>query len=180
MTSLLSPDDARIVVTTALSDADLQTIIDREEAEVVRRFGAHYAASPPITETLEGGACQLTFRRRLASVTSVTEAYYLGDTAVTLTANLDYYVFAAQGLLTRLPEGVRWGRIVAVTYVPYDDSSLRKQVIIELVRIAVNEATGEAETVAGLGYTISHGSRSAWDWRALREAQYARLLISRM
>ena len=153
-----------------LSSSDLQTVIDREEAEFVRRYGANYPGS--LTEIVHGGGQSIYLKRAITTITSVVEYLWLGDTApVTLTAT-DYYVWAAEGRLQRVLTAGRWGHVVTVVYVPADDSTPRKQVLIELVRLAVEETN--AATISGLSFSISSG-KSATDWQAKREQLYGRL-----
>ena len=42
MPSLVPIEEVRSQVQTGLNDAQLQRIVEREEQEIVRRFGAHY------------------------------------------------------------------------------------------------------------------------------------------
>lgn len=153
-----------------LTDEQLQFVIDREEAELVRRYGYPTGSR---TETIDGYDRAVFTKRRISSVSAVTETYALGDTATTLTANTDYYVRAELGMIIRLPEYIRWARLVTVTYTPVDDSNLRKQVLVELVRLTTNQDTGS--TISGLGYSISGGPKDTLAWQANRESLYARL-----
>lgn len=167
--SLLTAGELRLQVQSGLSNSDLQTIIDREEAEVIRRYGAHYAdAVTTITEVCSGGQCSIFLKRRIGSVSSITEAQSLGGTQSTLTST-QYHIVANEGRIIRLSEGTRWGRYVSVSYVPADDTALRKQVLIELVRQALEQTAMKSENVAG------EYSYQAPDWEAQRRALYRRL-----
>jgi len=150
-----------------LSDVNLQTIIDREEAEMVRRFGAHSGSR---AEVVKGGGVNVFTRRPIASITSITQVEYLGDTATTTLTTADYYPWLSEGRIQHLWGG--FGPAVTVTYTPVSEDDLRKAVLIELVRVGVSQDTGQA--VSGLGYSIS-GSKGAGDWNAQRERIYARL-----
>lgn len=150
-----------------LSDANLEAIIDREEAELIRRFGAHTGSR---AEIIQGGGVNIFTRRPISSITSITQVMYLGDTATTTLTTDDYYPWLLEGRLQHL-WGL-WGPAVTVTYTPVDDTELRKAVLIELVRVGVSQDTGQA--VSGLGYSIS-GSKGAGDWNIQRERIYARL-----
>lgn len=161
-----------------LGDTQLQAIIDREEAEIVRRFGANWTGGA-VSETVHGGGGSIYLKRAAASISSVIEYLYPGDTApVTLTSN-DYYLWPAEGRIERLPWGVsasmRWGTPVTVSYIPTDDTNLRKQVLTALVQIAIEAvAPGAGETTSGLGYTLGKSSaRVSSEGR--RSDQYARL-----
>lgn len=165
--SLLTAAELRLQVQSGLSNADVQTIIDREEAEIIRRYGAHYDGSA-ITEVCSGGSCSVFLKRRIGSVSSITEAQSLGGTQTTLTST-QYHIVANEGRIIRLSEGTRWGRYVSVVYVPADDSALRKQVLIELTRQALEQTAMKSENVAG------EYSYQAPDWEAQRRALYRRL-----
>lgn len=156
--SLLTVAECKAQVRTSLTDAQLQSVIDREEAEIVRLYGAHYVdGSTTVTETLEGGTRSLYLRRRLTSVSSITEYQTSDATSGTLlTAVADYRVWAAQGRIERMPStavsgfGVgTWGAIVAVVYIPFDDSNARKAAIVDLCRLALERTALKAESIAG-------------------------------
>jgi hypothetical protein len=163
----------------ALSSTDLQTIIDREEAELVRRFGAHYSASP-LTETAHGGGHAIYLKRQIGAITSIVEYLYPGDTAPTTLVAADYYVWGQEGRIERLPYGTTaascWGKVITVVYTPIDDSDLRRMVLIELLRIATEQTTSGGGGVAGLGFSVTAGGDATGaNWARQREAQYARL-----
>lgn len=174
MTSLVSTSDVNALgAGGGLGDTDLQSIIDREEAEMVRRFGAHTGSR---AETVHGGTGSIYLKRAISSITSISEYLYLGDPAPLTLVATDYYVWSDEGRIQRLYGGYapfRWGPMVIVTYTPVDQSDLRKQVLIELVRLATNQDTGAS--ISGLGYSISGGPKDTSAWQASREALYARL-----
>jgi hypothetical protein len=156
-----------------LSDADLQVVIDREEAELVRRFGANYVALTPVSETVHGEGKSIYLKRQIGSVSSIVEYIYLGDTAPATLVAADYYAWLDEGRIERID--ARWGRVVVVSYIPVDDSELRRMVLIELVRIATEQSTAGG-SVSGLSFSIgSSGDTTGAGWAAQREAQYARL-----
>lgn len=164
--SLVEIADVRALIKTGESNTNLQALIDRIEDDIVRRFGAHYVGgSTTVEESVEGGAENIYLRRRIGSVDTITERVYLGDTATELEAT-DYYAWAAQGRIQRLPEGRAWGRLVTVTFVPHDDNAQRKQVIIDLVRLDLERTGKQSENVAG------EYSYTAPEW----ELERARLL----
>lgn len=157
-----------------LADADLQVLIDREEAEIVRRFGAHYVdGSTTVSETVPGGRKSIYLRRAVGSVSSIQEYAYLGDTAPITLTSTDYYTWGNQGRIERLTQSV-WGAVAIVVYVPVDDRDLRRQAIIELVRLGAAQDTGQS--VSGLGYSIS--GQDTQDWQQARAMQYARLSMA--
>lgn len=156
--SLLTVTQLKAQIRSSLSDAQLQSVIDREEAEVIRLYGAHYVdGSTTVSETMEGGLRNLYLRRRLTSVTSITE-YQTSDSTdgTVLTAVSDYRIWAAQGRIERMPStnvsgfgvGV-WGAIVTIVYVPADDNDLRRAAIIDLCRLALERTALKSESIAG-------------------------------
>lgn len=151
-----------------LDAVTLQTIIDREEAELVRRFGANYPG--PLTERAKGGALNLYLKRPISAVTSITEYAYPGDTAPATLVAADYEVWGEEGRIRRVD--ARWGYLASVVYTPTDDSGLRRLVLLELVRLNTAQDTGGS--VSGLTFSIA-GSGGAPTFAAQRGVQYARL-----
>lgn len=160
--TLVSVEEVRDLVTTPLDDARLAAVIEREEQVVIERYGAHYVdEDTAITETHAGeGEKNLYLRRAISSVEDVEEKSSLTADAETLTEGDDFYVWADEGRLERLYG--TWGAVVAVEYVPADDSVKRKQAIIELVRLALERTAMRSENVAG------EYSYQAPDWEAER------------
>lgn len=177
--SLLTIAQAQALgVGLGLSDSDLQTIIDREEAELVRRFGAVYTGAA-ISETLEVGECErfVYLLRQITSVSSIIEYLYPGDTAPVTLVAADYFVWAKTGRIKRVSTASYWGQVVVVTYIPVDDRDLWRMVLAELVRIATEQtATSGGGSVSGLGFSVSEsGGGGGANWSNLRAAQYARI-----
>lgn len=167
--SLVTLTHLRAMVTTGLDDTQLQTIIDREEAEVVRRYGAHYVDSvTTIVETYQptGLMRNVFLRRGISSIASVTEQRSLSS-QVTPVASTDYAAWYEQGRLERV--NGTWGAVVNVTYVPQNDRDLRRQVIIELVRLALEQTAMRSESIAG------EHSYTAPEWEQVRVQLYRRL-----
>jgi hypothetical protein len=164
-------DEVRAVVSTDLTNVELMEVVSREEQELIRRAGAHTSA---ITEVRPGKRKSIYLSRAVSSISSVSEYIYLGDTtAQTLVANTDYVVWEDQGRIERL-DGL-FGAKVTVVFTPSDDRDLRKQVLIELVRIALNQSNYSSEKVEGVEDSYSY--TTAKDWGAAREQQYARLTM---
>ncbi len=158
--SLLSVAELKAQVRTSLSDADLQQVINREEADVIRLYGGHYVdASTTVSETLHGGSRNLYLRRGVTTVVGVTEYLTLEDTTGAALTTTEHHPWSAEGRIERLPStaisqllgggGVRWGEAVTVVYVPADDNDLRKAVIIDLCRLALERTAMQSESVAG-------------------------------
>jgi hypothetical protein len=74
--SLVTVAALRLKVKTGLSDANLQTIIDNEEAALVAKFGAHGDGVTPVTELAQRVGPSVYLGRRAVSVTTVTVATY--------------------------------------------------------------------------------------------------------
>lgn len=165
--SLVTPDDVRAFVPNGKTDAQLQDLLERIEDEIIGLYGAHYVdADTPISETVDGTNQRSVYlKRQIQSVVRVSEILYLGAEATTLTS-ADYFVWNKQGRLERLPAlgaarqlgigGWTWGQVVTVEYVPVDDSSKRKQVILELARVDLARTGLKSESIAGeYSYTAS-------------------------
>lgn len=152
--SLTTILEVRALVSTGLSDADLQTVIDRIEAEITAKIGAPQtdALATELVRTLRGAGENLFLPTEIHSVTSIVE-----DTA-SLTAT-EYQVWSG-GVIERLPLGAHWGDRVVVTYKPADDRSLRKSVVIDLVRLALNQTGLKSESIGG-EYSYTAGEN--WD-----------------
>lgn len=163
--SLVTVDEVRQMVTTGMLDTPLQEIIDREEAIMVERCGAHYVnTTTRNTETLRGGYTKLHLQQKITSVYRVTE-----DGVVLSQTNGDFRVWEREGCLERLPSGSLWGAVVVVLYVPYDDNTRRKAVLIELVRLALDRMSMASESVAG------EYSYTAPDWEYERARLFRQL-----
>jgi hypothetical protein len=162
--SLVTVARIRAHVQTDLDDTTLQTIIDDEEAEMVRRCGAHGDGVTAVTETIAGTTGGALFLSRpFVSITSIT--------ANGSTVPASYYTaYAGQGQLVLLSGSASWVAPVVVTYVPIDDRARRRMVIVELVRVALEQTSMKSESVGG------EYSYSAPDWEAKRAALYRRLL----
>lgn len=176
--SLLTIAQAQALgVGLGLSDADLQVIIDREEAELVRRFGAVYTGAA-ISETTHGGGHSIYLKRGIGTASSIVEYLYPGDTAPVTLVAADYFVWSDEGRIERVSTASCWGAVVAVSYIPTDDRDLWRMVLAELVRIATEQtATGGGGGVSGLGFSVSEsgGGSAGANWGNLRAAQYARI-----
>lgn len=150
--SLTAVAEVRALVATTLTDAQLQIVIDRVEADITERIGAPYTdANTTISETVAGGYADLYLKRPISSVSTVTEYSSLSsESGEALTAaDGDFFVWPNEGRLVRLANGGRWGARVVVAYVPADDRHKWKQAVTDLVRLIVNHQAMKAESVAG-------------------------------
>lgn len=167
--TLLDVATLRAQVQTGIDDTQLAALIAREEAEIVSRYGAHYIDGvTPISETVAGGMRSLYLKRRIGSISGISEAQTLGGTATALLASA-YYLWPNEGRITRLPEGALWGCSVVISYVPQDDRPLRTQVLIELLRLALEQTAMKSENIA------SEYAYQAPDWELTRKRLYKRL-----
>lgn len=173
--SLLTPAELQALgVGEGLSTSSLQALIDYEEAEIVRRFGAHTAS---ITEPVMPTGRSLYLRRPVSSVTSITEYLYVGDPQPATRAAADYYVWGDEGRIERAAASQGWGAVCVVVYTPADDQSLRKSVLIELVRLSADGGgvAGGEETIQDAGGRVTFKAASSAEQVAARSAQYERL-----
>lgn len=179
MTSLISPDDVNAINGGGgLADTDLQDVIDREEAELIRRFGAHYASMTTVAQRRPGGQRSVYLTRPIGTISSVSEYLYLGDTTPhTLVENTDYFTWTDEGRIERL--GVCWGPYVSVVFVPADDTQLRKLVLLELVRVAVTQSVFRSESATGVEDSYTY-TLAADTWACARDDQYKRLMMGPM
>jgi len=178
MTSLLTAAEAQARgVGTALSSADLQAIIDAEEALMIATFGPHSDGVATVTEKVARRGRFIYLRRPILSVTSVNEASYPGGTNALIAAT-SYYVWTdGSGRIEMYPGGVlaeaSGDQFMTVVYVPIDDRALRKEVLLNIVKGTLAESEASATKVSGLGYSIEASVDT--NWASLRARQYRRL-----
>jgi len=159
--SLVTVADVRALVRSALNDAQLQAVLDREQARLVQRLGAPYVdAVTPLTQTRRGEGRYVFLPRRILTVSAVSERLTAGGEAAALTAG-DYYVHAESGMVERLPQGLKWGELITVTYVPADDRAEWRGVLIDLTRLALTRTALQSESIAG-----EYSYTAAGDWDA--------------
>lgn len=143
MTSLVSPAQVKVLINTSLSDVNLQTVIDRIEAQITEKIGAPQtdAYATEVVKTQRGEGSNLFMPTEIYSVVSVVED---GTTLAT-----DEYQAWGGGVIERLPMGESWGARCVVTYKPADDRLKRAQVIIDLVRLTLERTALRQESIAG-------------------------------
>lgn len=143
MTSLVAPAGVRALVNTGLTDENLQTVIDRVEAQVTQRIGAPQTneMATTLTKVFRGEGEYLFMPTEIYAVVSVTE----DGSALTS----DQYQTWAGGVIERLPSDSNWGDRMTVVYKPTDDRLVRAQVIVDLVRIVIERTAMKSESVAG-------------------------------
>lgn len=162
--SLVSLTDVRALITTALDDMQLQTVIDREETELIARLGPHGENGITLMVSNPSGTT-LFLPRQLSSITSVSEQAYPGATGVVLDTTQYWYDGATLNRATGL-----WptNGVITVTGLPID-LARRKSVLIELVRLALEQTAMKSENIAG------EYSYTAPEWERTRADLYRRV-----
>lgn len=168
---LINVDELKARVPTDLNDTALGQIIDEEEAEVVRRFGAH-ASSGSVVETIDSEkACNVFLPRRINSVSTVTEGDGITQTAL---APADYRIWPNEGRLERIATlgiTIEWQPHVVITYTPQDDEKERQRILVELCRISIERQIMKKETVGQQDYSYVAPD----DWEKEREKVLSKL-----
>jgi hypothetical protein len=157
--SILTIAEARALITTALDDTNLATVIEREEELAVWRCGPPGDGTTEISEAHEPEGRAIYLRLPIESVTSVTED---GTTVATT----EYVIWPKDGRIKRTGQ---WRGLVEVTYVPQDTTALWKAVMVELVRLALEQTAMMREEV-----TQEYRYEAA-SWESARERLYRRL-----
>jgi len=164
--TLLSAAALRDHVETDLANDVLQRILDAEESEIIRRYGAHATQ----VDTLPGGHEWLILRRTPSSFSTVVEV--VATTSTTL-ATTDYRHWGG-GRLQRLNDGTNqrstWGERVTVTYVPEDRTAQRRLALAQLAALAIRYEGVHAESIGGSDYSVTN-----LDYRLERERLLASL-----
>jgi len=173
MANLVSAADFKAITPVSLSDTELDGVIERVETEITKAIGQPYSDGLEITETLAGGQKDLFLLRPLGTISSVTEY----DSWITADANSEslsegagYVLWADRGQLTRINDRDSWDKKIVIVYTPRDDRHLRKQVIVDLVRVDLARSAYQSESVGG-----AYSYRSPDDWEATRRAIMRRL-----
>lgn len=142
--SLVSVAEVQALVSTELSDDDLQDVIDREEAELAARIGPLTGAR---TETFypDHAAERLYLQRRTDAVTVTSDG-----TAITLGDDDGEYRLLGRGSILNFNANT-WGEVVTAAYTPNDELRL-KRVLIELIRLTTTETGYVSERIGQYSY----------------------------
>jgi hypothetical protein len=159
---LLSVADVRALVTTALDDTALSAVIVREEAIAVQRLGAPGDGTTERIEIVAGVVGTVFVALPILNVTAVAEQAAIGAAWTTVAAG-QYEVDGDAGALHRAGN---WAKRVRITYVPVDSRERWRGVLIEVIRLALEQTAMRSESVGG------EYSYQAPEW----EAQRVRLL----
>ena len=152
--SLVTTAQVRALINTSLSDGNLQTIIDRVEAQITEKIGAHQVDgnTTEISRTVRGEGSLLFMSTEIYSIVRIVEDDVLLDA--------DDYEAWPGGVIERLPIGSYWGDRCEVVYKPTDDRLKRAQVIIDLVRLTSERTALKSESIAG---EYSYSAPDNWD-----------------
>lgn len=183
--ALMTVAELRTHVTSSLTDAALQTLLDAAETAITARVGAADAISERHPTTVYDAASGtyatvtpspfLYPARRVATVTAITET--VGGTVTTLAAN-DYRVWPGGWQIERLATGTNprasWTGTVDITYAAASDVAERKRVQLGLVRLDLNHNPGlQSESIGD--WSETYVSNSAMNYGLEREAILATL-----
>jgi hypothetical protein len=165
VTSLVAPADVRALVPTALVDADLQKVIDREEAALARAIGPLSGAR---TQTWYIGDPSplwwdqaafpgpnvavwiLSDRRGPLTLLRPTDAVTVTDNGVTVSGS-DIRLLR-RGTAVERGSGGWNGPVVTVAYTPNDALEVAR-VVIELCRETLTATGYQSETIGDYSYT---------------------------
>lgn len=130
-----------------LSDPELQALIDENEDEIVRRYGAR-ATDDPITVEVEGGTESLILTHPIVDELEIVETD--GDVETTLDET-DYRVWNGGRRLQRLDGGVNprsdWAGLVTLTYNPVSMNKQRDETIIKLITLSIDYEGVKSENI---------------------------------
>lgn len=163
--ALLAVADLREYVITSLIEHALQGLLDAAEQAIVRRYGLVGLS----TDIRAGGGGLIQLSRRAASISSVTEQWFLdasdsADLASDVQASAfwlegtalvaDDYTLDTTGLwLQRRADGTNpastWGQAIKVNYTSFDDTAERKRVQLKLVQLDIANQPGLASQAIG-------------------------------
>lgn len=148
-------DQVRARVETDLLDPDLVALITDAQNEIRSRFGPD-RSEDPLVVTVDGGEILVDLQRPLDEAEDFAVVEYVGSafsggTTTTLDPS-DFRVLHRGRILQRLGTGPNsrtyWGDRVTITYQPVDDQAQRDEVVIKLVKLAL-EYEGLATLRAG-------------------------------
>lgn len=159
-TSLITPTQLRAHMSTDLTDAALQTIIDAEEAALNDYFGS---LGTQIEEFDDATPGDLIFpARTISTITSIVEKFpdtFLGGYQSTTLDTTDYEIVPGNKSIRRLGTGTHpltsWGRRVVLTYTPSQETAKRVLVLINLCKLNAVYNGLKSEMVGGGEYSMT-------------------------
>ncbi len=151
---MLDVAEARALITTSLSDADLEDVIEREEAWLARRIGPLEGERVETFVTPDGDET-LRLTRPAATVAVEDDG---GDvTAYSLRPWSDVLPGSLDGA------SHSWNGDVRVGYTPADELEV-KRALVTLVRLTVSETAYQSQAAGGYSAGV--------DYQALRVVRY--------
>ena len=177
MTMLMTLEAIRKNVETSLADEALQVLIDEADAQIIKRFGPHTGDIEEVFEARHRArhgrvyedrntSAYIHLRRIAESVASVIED---GET---LTVDEDYEVVSSGRAIVRVKNRNVWKRPVTVMYTPQDDTYIRRGVLVDLVKLAVDFDAARARSIGGMN--VSYGDFDKMQMMVLRRLQRQR------
>src|SRR3990167_11429282 len=147
--ALLTTGEVAAQVEHDLSDTTISSLIEDAEEAIIGRFGelaSQVDYNPPGT-----GEVFLFPRRRIdtASATTIVETDS-GDEDTTLASD-DFAIKDNGRIVKRLANGTNgsstWAKEVTITYVPIDETGMRKQIAISLIKLAISYNAHSSESI---------------------------------
>ena len=150
---MLTVEDARALITTSLTDAELADVIAREEAWLARRIGP---LDGERIETFAPASGEALLLQRPADAVMVDDDSGAVDVAL-------------RGWSDVVPaaSGAAWSGSVEVAYTPSDEAEVVRS-LVTLVRLTVSERVFASEAAGAHSYSYDHELAKAARWEAWR------------
>lgn len=152
---LLTVDEFRQHVETALADEAIQRLLDSAEDDINRNCGTlnvgDYETLDEITEwhTLSQYETVIYPRQRYASITSVSEYFVNSDSSDEVISLTEDDEFWADGFSAIRRKVGYFNKRVKIVYAPYSTINRRRAVIIQLCKLEINADPGTSFEGAG-------------------------------
>ena len=154
---LLTVAEVKEHVTTGLTDAALERLIDAQDSYIRRMVGPHDPATTMEHETdnsRSGPVRERVWLPRPASSISKVEDRYLFDSAWTVRDDTEYYLSDGGRSVRVKHDFGEWFRTeVRVTFTPVAENAERSQALIDLVRLELQDTGLESERDDTYRYT---------------------------
>ena len=162
---LLTVDEVKEHVTTGLSDAALERLIDSQDAYIRQMVGQHDPANMMVYEEDRELHLQRIWLPRPAVSIATVEGRRLRDTVWTEWDASTYYM-SDQGRTVRVLSGFGWDwsyglqRRVRVTYTPVSENAGRIQALIDLVRLETQDTGLASESDDTYSYKVKDKTKA--------------------
>lgn len=143
--TLITLAELRQYLSTELSDAALERLVDAIDAEIIRVYGPHDGER---TEQVPGLSHRVWLSRPAASVAAVSEYGSHQAPSEAITVPTDRYQLENGGR-TLWRTGSAFLAKVLVTYTPVAENPRRTQALIELVKLETASNTGLVSQTVG-------------------------------